>query len=129
MPGVSSAEPEVPGQDQRCQEEVDSAPEAPPVTEPEPPVIELQPELAAEAEAPTSEPAEMAPSSPTPADPAPAMPEENRVGLGFAADKQLREAFLGDFPLSISWCEGNISIKSVEDSIFTLRVYNWHVLP
>jgi len=71
---TACAEPEVPGQE----DQVDSAPEAPPVMEPEPPVIELQPELAAEAEAPTSEPAEMAPSSPTPADPAPSMPEENR---------------------------------------------------
>ena len=72
--GNHSVEPEVPGQ-----EEVDSPPEAAPVMEPEPPVVELKPELVAEAEAPISEPTEKAPASPTPADPAPAMPEENRV--------------------------------------------------
>lgn len=54
-------------------------PEDSPVVEPEAPVVELKSELAAEAEAPISEPAEKAPTSPTPADPAPAMPEENRV--------------------------------------------------
>ena len=44
--GNHSVEPEVPGQ-----EEVDSPPEAAPVMEPEPPVVELKPELVAEAEA------------------------------------------------------------------------------
>lgn len=72
----NSAEPEVPGQ-----EEADLPPEDSPVVEPEAPVVELKSELAAEAEAPISEPAEKAPTSPTPADPAPAMPEENRVQL------------------------------------------------
>ncbi|XP_031443393.1 ras GTPase-activating protein-binding protein 1 [Clupea harengus] len=70
---TSCVEPEVPGQ-----EEVDSPPEAAPVMEPEPPVVELKPELVAEPETPISEPTEKAPASPTPADPAPAMPEENR---------------------------------------------------
>lgn len=73
---TNSAEPEVPGQD-----EADLPSEASPLVEPEVPVVELKSELAAEAEAPISEPAEKAPTSPTPADPAPAMPEENRVQL------------------------------------------------